>query len=310
MKFSITIPAYKAKYLQEAIESVLAQTLSDFELIIVNDASPEDLDSIVEKFHDPRIRYFRNEKNCGALRVVDNWNICLSKVQGVFVICMGDDDKLLPNCLETYNQLINKYPDLDVYHGWTQIIDENSKICGMQEARPEREGVYSALWHRMHGRLQYIGDFLYRTSALREAGGYFFMPMAWGSDDVTAFRAMEKKGVANTQTPVFQYRKSSITLTSSSHADIKMKGVISTCFWERKLLSRNSNTPDSIETIYCEMLKHDFNKFQREKKVNEIRNDFQSGSRMKKLLYWYKHMDVYDIDIKIIIKSLIKSFKS
>ena len=50
MKFSITIPAYKRKYLKEAIDSCLSQTFKDFELIIVNDASPEDLDSIVNSY--------------------------------------------------------------------------------------------------------------------------------------------------------------------------------------------------------------------------------------------------------------------
>lgn len=69
MKFSITIPAYKQKYLYEAIESCLAQTYEDFELIIVDDASPEDLKSVVDQFDDKRIRFYRNEKNCGALNV-------------------------------------------------------------------------------------------------------------------------------------------------------------------------------------------------------------------------------------------------
>ena len=63
-KFSITIPAYKRTYLQECIDSILGQTYTDFELIIVNDASPEDLDSIVNSFSDSRIRYYKNEKNC------------------------------------------------------------------------------------------------------------------------------------------------------------------------------------------------------------------------------------------------------
>ena len=100
MEFSITIPAYKAKYLNECIDSILAQTYKDFELVIVNDASPEDLDSIVNQYIDSRIRYYVNEKNCGAINVVDNWNKCLEYAKGEFIICMGDDDKLMPNCLE------------------------------------------------------------------------------------------------------------------------------------------------------------------------------------------------------------------
>lgn len=126
MKFSILIPAYKKAYLQECIDSILRQTYECFELIIVDDASPEDLYSIVSLYSDPRIKYYRNEKNCGAANVVDNWNICLGYATGDYAICMGDDDKFLPNCLEEYVRLIAKYPGIGLLHGWTEIIDENS----------------------------------------------------------------------------------------------------------------------------------------------------------------------------------------
>ena len=56
MRYSIGIPAYKGKFLFKCIESILKQDYADFELIIVNDASPEDLYSIVRQFDDPRIR--------------------------------------------------------------------------------------------------------------------------------------------------------------------------------------------------------------------------------------------------------------
>ena len=102
VKFSVTIPAYKDKYLGETIDSVLAQTYSNFEVVIVNDASPYDLDSIVAQYDDPRIRYFKNEKNCGARHVVDNWNICLGHATGEYLICMGDDDNLTPRCLADF----------------------------------------------------------------------------------------------------------------------------------------------------------------------------------------------------------------
>ena len=67
MKFSVTIPAFKTKFLEKAIQSVLNQTYNDFELIIVDDCSPEDIKSVVDKFKDNRIRYYRNEKNSGVL---------------------------------------------------------------------------------------------------------------------------------------------------------------------------------------------------------------------------------------------------
>jgi glycosyltransferase involved in cell wall biosynthesis len=67
-KFSIIIPTYNGKeYLAEAIRSVLDQTFTDFEVIIVDDASPEDVTHIVNSFMDARVRYIRHEKNKGAV---------------------------------------------------------------------------------------------------------------------------------------------------------------------------------------------------------------------------------------------------
>ncbi|MCR5247812.1 MAG: glycosyltransferase, partial [Paludibacteraceae bacterium] len=123
-KFSIAIPAYKANFLEEAIKSCLSQTYKNFELVIVDDFSPEDLKSIVAPFlSDERVRYYRNEKNFGAVDVVDNWNRALSFCTGQYVICMGDDDRLMPCCLEEYAKLIEKYPGTKVFHAWSQIID-------------------------------------------------------------------------------------------------------------------------------------------------------------------------------------------
>src|SRR5574344_1437663 len=104
MKYSITIPSYKSTFLNECIDSVLCQTYNDFELIILNDASPENIDDIISKYEDPRIRYYKNKINVGAVNVVDNWNKCLEYAKGNYIICMGDDDKLAPNCLEEYNK--------------------------------------------------------------------------------------------------------------------------------------------------------------------------------------------------------------
>ena len=232
MKYSILIPAYKKKYLSEAIESCLDQTYNDFELIIVNDHSPEDLDSVVSQYDDVRIKYYVNDTNIGAIDVVDNWNKCLSYAQGDFVICMGDDDRLMPCCLEEYEALINKYNYLDVYHARTEIIDEDGLVIGLQEARPEWESAYSALWHQCccH-RIQFIGDFLFRTISLKKEGGFYKLPLATFSDNISTIRAAKKNGIANTQKICFQYRMNGGTITNNGNPRIIVNSIKSAYDW-------------------------------------------------------------------------------
>ena len=134
---------------------------------------------------------------------------------------MGDDDCLLPHCLEEYDSLINKYPDLDVYHARTELIDENGDTIGLQEARPEWESAYSALWHLCScKRIQFLGDFLFRTSVLRKEGGFFKLPLAIFSDNISSIRAARNKGIANTQNYCFQYRVNKYTISNNGQPKI------------------------------------------------------------------------------------------
>lgn len=245
MKFSITIPAYKSQYLREAVESVTRQTYSDWELIVVDDCSPENLHAIVEPFlKDSRISYYRNEKNCGAVNVVDNWNKCLSYCTGDYVICMGDDDRLLPQCLEEYKALIELHPNLNVYHCRTEIIDEKGEIVNLQEPRPQWESVLSFLWNRWdHRNKQFIGDFCYNTNYLKNAGGYYKLPLAWGSDDITAVLAAKEKGIANTQNFCFQYRENNQTITSAvSNVRTKIEARLAQHQWFTAFLDEQAHT--------------------------------------------------------------------
>src|SRR5437667_3511518 len=77
---SVCIPAYRgAAHIGEAIESVLAQSFADFELVVVDDASRDDTAAVVARYRDPRIRFLRNERNAG---VQANWNRCLELARG------------------------------------------------------------------------------------------------------------------------------------------------------------------------------------------------------------------------------------
>ena len=91
-KYSFVMPAFKGAFLYEAIDSVLKQTYDDFELIVVNDCSPDDLSTIVNKFVDKRVRYYENTTNCGGNDLVAHWNNCVKLSYGTYVILATDDD--------------------------------------------------------------------------------------------------------------------------------------------------------------------------------------------------------------------------
>jgi glycosyltransferase involved in cell wall biosynthesis len=306
IKFSVTVPAYKAQFLAECIDSILVQTYKNFELIIVNDASPQDLDSIVSKYDDPRIRYYKNEVGFGAEHVVGNWNKCLEYATGDYIICMGDDDKLLPNCLEGYVKLIEKYPGLNVYHALTEIIDENSNFSSIQEMRPEREGVYSMIYGRLFGnRLQYIGDWLFLTNWLRSNGGYVNIPLAWGSDDLTAYYASIGNGVANSQFPMFQYRVNSQTISHNGNTREKLRSMIETFQQIKIILSRKCE--DELDKKYkLSCLK----KFEKKVKVSKsfaIQQDMVSCGKLTGLFWWLRHADKINLPKTEILKAFIKA---
>lgn len=95
---SVCIPAYRgAAHLRAAIDSVLAQTMSDFELIIIDDNSPDETQDIVEGYTDPRVRYLRNPTNLGP---EGNWNRCLQEARGRYFKLVPQDDVLYAETLK------------------------------------------------------------------------------------------------------------------------------------------------------------------------------------------------------------------
>ena len=312
MKFSITIPAFKRAYLKEAIDSCLAQSYQNFELIIVNDASPEELDSIVTNYTDKRIRYFKNKKNCGAVNVVDNWNRCLEYATGDYIICMGDDDCLRPHCLEEYAKLITLHPGLGVYHAWTEIIDENSDVRELQSPRPEWESCLSLLWNRWNERnLQFIGDFCFSVTVLKKIGGFVKLPLAWASDDITAVKCAEQGGIANTQTICFQYRINPYTISSVGKTNYKLEAVNLEREWYTSFIKEYEEIMDdsvpvefiNVEKKYLGLIKKHIDQHAIEKQKRLLKTDM--ANKLWKFFYWGGRLKKYRISKKTLIASFV-----
>jgi len=119
-KFSVIISAYNIEnYIQRAINSVLEQTFTDYELIIVNDASKDSTLEKIKEYNDPRITIIENEKNIG-LGAVRNKGIAIAK--GEYIVHLDGDDSLYePTTLQKINDLIGvDKPDI-IYLGFQDV---------------------------------------------------------------------------------------------------------------------------------------------------------------------------------------------
>ena len=304
-RFSILIPAFKAKYLKECIDSILSQTFKDFEIVIVNDASPENVEEIVKQYEDRRIKYYLNECNIGAENVVENWNRCLQYSSGDYVICMGDDDKLLPTCLEEYEKLLYQYPGIGLLHGWTEIIDEHSNVVELTTHRCNYETAISLLWHRIHAYpTQYIGDFCYNSQLLKENGGFYYLPLAWGSDDISAIIAAGKNGVANTQEVVFQYRRNSQTISKTGNLILKMHAVLQKEEWLNNYLHQDCENP--LDVLYQNQLKAEIPVIISKEKSVLISYDLKNNSIFR-IVYWFRYRKRFSLSTMTILRGFIKA---
>ncbi len=108
---SVLMPAYNAeRYIEQAIESILKQNFSDFELIVLNDGSVDRTHEVVMQFHDPRIRYYQHLTNQGIVAVR---NTLVQHARGKYIALLDADDIALPERLERQVQhLESRHADI------------------------------------------------------------------------------------------------------------------------------------------------------------------------------------------------------
>jgi len=109
---SVVIPLYnKARYIRRALDSVLAQTFEDFEVIVVNDGSTDGSEKVVERYTDPRVRLVSQENvgECAAR------NRGIAEARANLVAFLDADDEWLPGHLAAISRLAEKYPECGAY---------------------------------------------------------------------------------------------------------------------------------------------------------------------------------------------------
>ena len=132
---SIIMPSYNtAKFIGDSIESVLNQTYTNWELIIVDDCSTDDTDKIVNNFKDSRIKYLKNKKNLGAALTR---NKALREAGGTWIAFLDSDDIWLPKKLEHQLNFM-KRNGYNLSFTDYEKIDEKSKPMNIYVSGPHK----------------------------------------------------------------------------------------------------------------------------------------------------------------------------
>lgn len=212
---TIAIPAYKEVFLSEAIESALYQDYKNIELVIVNDCSPYDIDSVVNRYKDNRIRYYKNKKNLGKKCIVRNWNKCLEYASGEYFVLLCDDDILLPNFVSKLLLLAQKNINCNVFHS-RRLIKRMSLTTLLVE--PEWPSFETSLEYAecfFQGQRKHtVSEFLYRTEHIKKIK-YQNFPVGFYSDNVSLMLFSKDGGIVSSQEPLMIFRESDAHISSN-----------------------------------------------------------------------------------------------
>ena len=199
-KISVLMPVYNAeKYLKSAIDSILSQTYSDFEFVIVDDCSSDSSSSIIESYSDKRIVFLKNEQNSG---VAITLNRGLQMCHGEYIARMDSDDISRPERFAKQLAFLEEHPDVAVV------------TCGVRSFCGERtisEGGWTSIEPEKIKKDLFFScalahpTVMMRKSVIDDLGGY--APEYNGLEDYELWcRVTEKYKIASVGEVLFEYR--------------------------------------------------------------------------------------------------------
>lgn len=206
---SVCVPTFNyGRFLPRCIESVLGQTMSEWELIIADDCSTDDTIGVIERYAaaEPRIRVIRNERNLGM-----NGNIrrVAQFARGRYLKILCADDWLAPECLRTLSDLMERHPDVGLAVSAEVHTDADGMPLFIQFifGHPAGYGVFpgSVMLDRMARDGTGFGgnsSFFIRRTAYDAAGGYD-AGVRYAADYDLGARLCRIAGYLHTDTPLF-----------------------------------------------------------------------------------------------------------
>ena len=241
-KISIVLPCYNgAKLLDLAIESVLSQTFTNWELIIVNDCSTDNTLEIAQSYadKDSRIRVFSNAKNS---KIPATLNHGFREARGDYWTWTSDDNILLPDFCQEMNDYLDTHPEIGFVVSDYENIDVNGKVIGIS-------GVPDDIQQKIPAN-NYVGaSFMYRRTVAQKAGEYsedFFLV----EDYEYWLRLSGYTKMAHLPKVLYQYRHHSGSLSSTRKKEVAERLVSLRLTYLDKVEKALIDSPEYLSLFY------------------------------------------------------------
>ena len=187
-------------YLKEALESILAQSRSDFEFLIIDDGSTDRSREMIQGFDDPRIRLLVNQRNLGLTRSL---NLGLKEARGEYLARQDADDVSLPARLEIQAGYLEKNPGIALAACSVEYMDSQGR-AELTDSRGLSAGVLR--WLLLFGNEIAHSGVMFRTKAVLDLGGYDeTLPFAQDYDLWS--RLGRKSGLVRLEEVLLRYRR-------------------------------------------------------------------------------------------------------
>jgi glycosyltransferase involved in cell wall biosynthesis len=168
---SIGIPTYNRAegYLRETLESALAQTYPNLEIVVADNCSPDATREVVASYGDARIRYYRHDR---GIKPNDNFNFCLQQARGAYFLLLHDDDKIDADFIAICMEAASYDTSVGVIRTGTRIIDAVGTEIGGGRNRVAGLSMADFFLGWFAGKTPlYLCSTLYNCAALKRIGG-------------------------------------------------------------------------------------------------------------------------------------------
>ncbi|GJL51096.1 MAG: hypothetical protein NPIRA01_23230 [Nitrospirales bacterium] len=170
---TIGIPTYNRAngFLPQALESAIAQTYENLEIIVSDNCSSDDTETVVKGYGDPRVKYFRHPKNIGPL---GNSNFCLKQAKGIYFLQLHDDDIIDADFIDACMKIEHTSPNVGVIRTGVRVIDEKGNVIHSHRNTVDGPSLkdYFLAWFE-NKTSWYLCNTLFQTKGLQEGGGFY-----------------------------------------------------------------------------------------------------------------------------------------